>query len=148
MGDRSLWIGILAGLCLGLCAGWLVFSGDGPAAREWAGGPFGKDAVLIVVVETPGNLDVVRRAVSTDRIVASSEVGIAIDPRRLVVTSLESAGDLLMRAGWQDRPLEIVDIGRRLREDGVAERKLDDVASLMNKPTLTRGEAYRLLSTM
>ena len=104
--------------------------------------------MLVIVVETQGNLDIVRRAVSTDRVVASSSTGLAIEPQRLIVTSLESAGEILTMAGWQDRPLEIVDLGRRIRNDAPAAKNLEGIAALVNKPTLTRGEAYRLLGSM
>ena len=146
-GRRDL-AGALIGFCLGLAVGWLSWSGDSRAVHQWADSLQGRDAVLVIAVETQGNLDAVRRAVSKDRIVASSKTGFAIHPQRLVVTSLESAGELLTMAGWQDRPLEIVDVGRRLREDDVADKQLESIASLMNKPTLTRGEAYRLLRSM
>ena len=62
--------------------------------------------------------------------------------------SVESAGELLMLAGWQDRSLEIMDVGRSLRNGDAAKENLDGVASLANKPTLTRAEAHQLLRSM
>ena len=146
-GRRDL-AGVLIGVCLGLLIGWLLWSGDSRAIQQWAGSLQGKDAVLVIAVKTQANLDAVRSAVSKDRIIASSQTGFAIDPQRIVVTSLEFAGELLTMAGWQDRPLQIVAVERRLREDDGADKKLTDTASLMNKPTLTRGEVYRLLKSM
>ncbi len=131
-----------------MIAGWLIWGAEKPGMPDWVGSPDASDAVLVIVVETQGNLDIVRRAVSTDRVVASSSTGLAIEPQRVVVTSLESAGEILTMAGWQDRPLEIVDLGRRIREDAPAAKNLEGIASLVNKPTLTRGEAYLLLSSM
>jgi hypothetical protein len=140
----------LAGLLLGLGLGLLLFraEADLPSMpRVEIARAFDQEAVLIVAVETPENLAVVRRAVSADRLVASSEHGFAIEPRRLVVTRLERAGDLLGKAGWSDRPLEIVHVGPRERESAQAGR-LSDVAELVDEPTLTMGEAYRLLGTL
>ncbi len=148
MGRKRDLAGVLVGVCLGLAVGWLVFRGEMPSTPEWVGSQDGTDAALIIVVETQANLDMVRRAVSTDRVVASSSTGFAIEPQRVVVLSLESAGEILMMAGWQDRPLEIVDVGRQLDKDTAAAGKPTGIASLVNKPTLTRGEAYLLLSSM
>jgi hypothetical protein len=86
--------------------------------------------------------------VAPDRLVATSSQGLAISPQRVVVTSVEYAGDLLARAGWLDRTLEIVDIRRQSREEAPVDAKLARIASLMNKPTLTRGEAHFLLNSM
>ena len=150
MGGFRVLAGVLAGLCLGLAIGWLLWKQDTsvPAPDTWAGSLWETEAVLVIAVETAGNLEVVRRAVSPERIVASSQAGFAVEPQRLVVTKLESAGQLLARAGWQDRPLEILHVGPRVRDAAPIDERLASVASLMNKPTLTRGEAYRLLGTL
>jgi hypothetical protein len=140
--------GLLVGLCLGLTLGWLLWSGHGPEIPRWAGGLRGADTVLVIVVHSRANLEAIRRSVSPDRIVARSEAGLAIAPQRVVVTSLELAGDLLTLAGWSDRALEIVDLGRRSRNEAAGNKRLSRVAALMNKETLTLGEAYSLLSSM
>jgi hypothetical protein len=144
---RSLLAGILGGVCLGLTAGWLLWRSDGVGVPvgvpEWTGGPWQPEPVLVIAVGTRESLDAVRRAVAPERIVASAEAGFAVEPRRVVVTGLEDAGDLLSRAGWSDHPVEIVDLGRT--RDGVAP---DDpaarVASFLDVRTLERGAALLL----
>lgn len=148
MRERRVLAGVIAGLCVGLAAGWLVWKRDTASSATWTSSLLGSEPVLVIEVETRRSLDIVRRAVSTDRVVASTETGFAVEPQRVVVTSVEFAGELLAMAGWQDRPLEIIEIGRRIREDTSTDTRLSNVASLMNKPTLTRGEAYLLLNSM
>ncbi len=140
--------GILAGLSIGLLVGWMIWGLEGPVRSGWAEGPRDTETLLVIVVDGPGSLDVVRRAVSSDRILASSQAGLAIAPQRLVVTALEAAGPLLTRAGWQDRPMEIFDLGRPLREAPAGDQRLARIASLVSKPTLSRGEAYLLLGSL
>ena len=141
----------LTGLSVGLFAGWMLW-GD-PVDVELAvpsvavETPWQGDAVLVVAVETPENLEAVRRSVAEHRVVASSEEGFAFEPHRLVVTRLEATGPLLGESGWNDRPLEIVRIARRDR-DAAPDPRLAELAELVSKPTLTRGEAYRVLGSM
>jgi hypothetical protein len=116
--------------------------------REWAESQQNADAVLVIVVGTRENVEVIHRSVSPDRIVAHSDTGLAIAPQRLVVESLESAGEILTIAGWSDRPLEILNFERRQPENNGADEKLTRINSLMKKPTLTQGEAYFLLNSM
>jgi hypothetical protein len=148
MDGRRYLSGGLVGLCLGLMLGWLLWSEHEPEIPKWTGTPKGADAVLVIVVETQQNLEVVRRSVSPSRVVASSRGGLAITPQRVVVTSLEHAGELLTTAGWPDRPLEIVDIRRQSRKDDPVDQRLARIASLLNEPTLTRGEARLILDSL
>jgi hypothetical protein len=148
MGERRCLYGILIGLCFGLTSGWLLWSGHGPNIREWAESQRNADTVLVIVVGTEANVEAVHRSVSPGRIVAHSDSGLAVTPQRLIVESLESAGEILMMAGWSNRPLEIVDIKGRPREDNVVDEKQARNNSLMKKATLTQGEAYFLLNSM
>lgn len=141
-------LGTAGGFCLGLALGWLLWSDAGLPALSWPDGLGSGDPVLVIVVETRENLEIVRGAVAPDRIVVSTEAGLAISPHRVVATSLERAGTLVTKTGWHDRPLEIVAIDRRTPDRDASDDERVDIASLVNKPTLTRAEAYRLLRTL
>ena len=140
--------GVFVGLLVGLTVGWLLWSGGASTAQSWAANLGHSDAVVVIAVETEQNLDRVRRSVSSERILVNSDTGFAVEPQRIVVTSLEFAGEILAMAGWQDRPLEIVYVRRRARTDEEEDEQASRIAALVNKPTLTRGEAYVLLNSM
>ena len=89
-----------------------------------------------------------RRTVAPSRILVSTEAGFAVDSGWVVVASLESAGGLLMTAGWDEQPLQIVDVGPRARRAATPSPEAASLESLINQPTLTPGEAYRLLNAM
>lgn len=146
--------GMVAGLAIGLVTGWLSWGEGVASAQEWIGSARTQNSVLVISVETEQRLADVRQAVKQQRVVASSEAGFALESQgveRVVVRSLESAGEILAMAGWQDRPLEIVAIGRRVRSVDDSDSKTDQatrIATLANKPTLTRGEAYLVLKSL
>lgn len=167
-----------AGLVLGLAGGWLLALGlpalgdlmqsgreklerpDVQASRS------SEPSVMVIVVGTRGRVASVRKAVSSDRILATSENGFAIQGRRLIAVSLENVGGLLMKAGWEDAPLEILTASRRSRTGGgrtgggrpgkgpqdtdrsSAQAEAAILADLMNKPTLNYLEAQRVLSLL
>ncbi len=153
-----------AGLVLGLAGGWLLALGA-PAlgnlmqrGREALEHPQtqAQPSVMVVVVGTRGRVASVRAAVSDDRIMAASEDGFALQGRRLIAVSLEDVGNLLMRAGWDDAPLEILTAARHGRrgqrsrdpDRAAAEAEAAILADLMNKPSLNALEAQRLLSLL
>ncbi len=153
-----------AGLVLGLAGGWLLALGA-PAlgnlmqrGREALEHPQTQTqpSVMVVVVGTRGRVASVRAAVSDDRIMAASEDGFALQGRRLIAVSLEDVGNLLMRAGWDDAPLEILTAARHGRrgqrsrdpDRAAAEAEAAILADLMNKPSLNALEAQRLLSLL
>ena len=162
-----------AGLVLGLAGGWLLALGlpslgdlmqsgreklerpDVQASRS------SEPSIMVIVVGTRERVASVRKAVSSDRILAASENGFAIQGRRLIAVSLENVGGLLMKAGWEDAPLEILTASRRSwigggrpgegpqdtdRSSAQAEAAI--LADLMNKPTLNYLEAQRVLSLL
>ncbi len=162
-----------AGLVLGLAGGWLLALGlpalgdlmqsgreklerpDVQASRS------SEPSVMVIVVGTRGRVASVRKAVSSDRILATSENGFAIQGRRLIAVSLENVGGLLMKAGWEDAPLEILTASRTGRRGGdrpgeepraadrsSAQAEAAILADLMNKPTLNYLEAQRVLSLL
>ena len=67
---------------------------------------------------------------------------------RLVVASLAQAGPLLMAAGWDDAPLEIVKLASAQPRGPGADDRARRVAELMNQPTLSLPEAHALLQVM
>jgi hypothetical protein len=156
-GISGLFLGWI-GLCLGLAIGWLLWSGDAPELPELpsvAGtSPASRsDTVLVIVVETEQNVETVRGAVAPDRVVVASQQGIAVSPRRLVVTSVEHAGELLTAAGWSDHSLEIVDMRRsrgesRPEQGGKVDSTLARITSLINDPARTLADAKILLDSM
>ena len=166
-----------AGLVLGLAGGWLLALGlpalgdlmqsgreklerpDVQASRS------SEPSVMVIVVGTRGRVASVRKAVSSDRILAASENGFAIQGRRLIAVSLENVGGLLTQAGWENAPLEILTASKRGRTGGgptggrpgegpqdtdrsSAQAEAAILADLMNKPTLNYLEAQRVLSLL
>ncbi len=165
MRERPQGTAFTAGLVLGLAGGWLLAHGSpalgnlmqrGREALERPHTQASQPSVMVVVVGTRGRVASVRAAVSDDRIMAASEDGFALRGRRLVAVSLEDVGNLLMRAGWDDAPLEILTAARHGRrgqqsrdpDRATAEAEAAILADLMNKPSLNYLEAQRLLSLM
>lgn len=105
--------------------------------------------VLVIDVREPSRAAAVRAAVSSERVVAESEHGFALRERRLVVSSLEEAGEILGAAGWEDAGLRILRFEPvRDREDRDEGPQLDArrLAELMQKPTLSYFEAQQVLA--
>ncbi len=164
MRERPQGTAFTAGLVLGLAGGWLLALGApalgnlmqrGREALERPQTQASQPSVMVVVVGTRGRVASVRTAVSDDRILAASEDGFALQGRRLVAVSLEDVGNLLMRAGWDDAPLEILTAARHGRgrpsrdpDRATAEAEAAILADLMNKPSLNYLEAQRLLSLL
>lgn len=105
--------------------------------------------VLVIDVREPSRAAAVRAAVSSERVVAESEHGFALRERRLVVSSLEEAGEILGSAGWEDASLQILRFEPvRDREDQGEGPQADTqrLAELMQKPTLSYFEAQQALA--
>jgi hypothetical protein len=119
--------------------------------------------VLVLVVQGPNELHQIRRAISPDRVIASSRNAFALAEGRIVTTRIEAAGPVLSDAGWVDRELEFVDArdARLLGAPGSAaeaassggadpvpaatQRDPSDLSDLYAKDYLTVGEALRVL---
>ncbi len=160
--------GFIAGLVLGLAAGGLLARGlpglgdlmqsgrEKPKHPDAQASRSSEPSVMVIVVGTRGRVASVRNAVDSGRILAASENGFAIQGRRLIAVSLENVGGLLMQAGWDDAPLEILTAsrsGRTGKGPGDADRTSAQaeaaiLADLMNKPTLNYLEAQRVLSLL
>lgn len=115
-----------------------------------------RDPVLVFVVPLPENTRRIRDAVKDDRIVWEGEAGFAMAGERVVTSSYEQAGEVIKAAGWLDRPIRIVTLQADPRErvesekGGPASReaRLKHLRSLVNKPTLNRGEQMFVLQAM
>ena len=115
-----------------------------------------EDPVLVFVVPQPQNAARIRTVVSSDRIVWEGEAGFAVVGDRVITTSYDQAGEVIMGAGWIDRPIRIVTLDAD--PDAVEESEGGEKASpearrqrlrdLVNKPTLSRGEQMFVLSAM
>jgi hypothetical protein len=105
--------------------------------------------VLVIDVREPSRAAAVRAAVTSDRVVAESEHGFALRERRLVVSSLEEAGEILCSAGWEDAGLQILrfePVRPREEPDKRQRANTQRLAELMQKPTLTYLEAHQALA--
>jgi hypothetical protein len=138
----------LVGLLLGIAGVWLLSNGSQSVIPGWRTVASAGEPVLILVVGSPAKVAGVEREVSADRVLASSEDGFALREGLLVVSSIDRAGPLLMRAGWRDKPIEIVDTQRARKPAESGASGGDRMAELINKPTLTLAEAREALDSM
>ena len=104
--------------------------------------PEGPEPVLVLVVGTPENVEIMRAAVHPDRIVAEAENSFALDEGRVIAASLETAGESLTAAGWVHRPLEIMLTQRRSESPEPVPGPAPNLAS---KPLLSQAEALQML---
>lgn len=102
----------------------------------------GQVPVLVLVVGTPENVEVMRAAVHPDRIVAEAKSSFALDEGRVIATSVETAGESLTAAGWVHRPLEIMLPQRRAESPEPVPSPAPNLAS---KPLLSQAEALQML---
>lgn len=138
----------LAGLLLGIAGVWFLSNGSQSVIPGWRTVAGAGEPVLILVVGSPAKVAGVGRKVSADRVLASSSDGFALREGLLIVSSIDRAGPLLMRAGWRDKPIEIVDVQRGPRPAESGASGGDRMAELINKPTLTLAEARAALDSL
>jgi hypothetical protein len=112
------------------------------------------EPVLILLVGSDESVDRVRDAVDPERIVASTPHAFAVVDGHIVAADAEAASAPLNAAGWSDRPIEILG-AERVTGSPDAQAGASHVpdappplAELAKKPTLTPGEAMRLLEHM
>jgi len=137
------------------------------AAVEGAGlgkqlGFLEKDPVLVFVIPQPESAARIRRAVSDKRIVWQGEEGMALVGERVIARNLDDAGDVIERAGWIDRPIQIVRLEAMAdptgkdkrngkgdgRDPAGGEARLSKLRELVHKPMLTRSEQMFVLQAM
>ncbi len=137
----------LGSLIAVLIGSWLAF-GDvavGREGREWLRGllPGAEpEPVLVIVVPDRQSVWSVLATVKGERILAASPEAFALRDGRVVSSSFEAVGPLLVLSGWRDAPLEIVAPGRG---PAPTPPPVDRVAALVNKPRLTLLESRALL---
>lgn len=115
-----------------------------------------KDPVLVFVIPGTDHARRVRAAIQPERIAWQGKEGLALVGGRVVALSLDEAGEVIENAGWVDRPIQIVRLenpastpgGEPEPEAGSQEARLARLRSLVNKPTLTRGEQTFVLMAM
>ena len=116
-----------------------------------------EDTVLVFVIPQPQNAARIRSVVSAERVLWESDAGFALVGDRVITTSYEQAGEVIMGAGWIDRPIQIVTLDADLDdEDGAGdsadpisrESRRQQLLDLVYKPTLSRGEQMFVLSAM
>ena len=160
---RTLRIGTAISLLLmsGLCVAHAQSSdrtvriATGPQGQTYErvyGGRLGRflkayDVQFVATAGSVENVEVVRRVVEPERIVASSAEGFAIDGGRVVSASLEQAGAPLSAAGWTDRPVEILTPQRR-KEVTQAPGQECPQATGAHGWALSQAEALRLLDSV
>ena len=122
-----------------------------PRLADWLDDAFEAEPdspVVVLVVGTPENVDIMRRAVGSERIVASARNAFALDSGRIIASSLDAVGEPVTAAGWVDRPLEIVAPPRRRGVPGYATEKEEDGASAGARQQLSQSEARLLLNQL
>ncbi len=139
-------------------AGALVFlfyvspaSWELPRLADWLDEAFEAEPdspVVVLVVGTPENVDIMRRVVGSERIVASARNAFALDSGRIIASSLEVVGEPVTAAGWVDRPLQIVAPPRRRQVPSGAREKEEPRASAGARPQLSQSEALLLLNQL
>ena len=129
--------------------GALYFAGGGSvketAQDAWRRLKPTPDPVLVFVVRDVGAVFDVLSSVDPERLVAASPDAIALRERRVVAASAEAVGPVLQVAGWDDAPLEIFAAGGAWAGPSAV---APEVATLLDKPTLTVAEARYLLGQM
>ncbi len=103
------------------------------------------EPVVVLVVGTPENVEIMRRAVNRDRIVASRKNSFALDQGRIIAASVDDAGESVTAAGWVERPLEII-APRRVRQPSSAPPESAEPS--IHAPQLTQTQALQLLHQM
>jgi hypothetical protein len=126
-----------------------------PAWLPVVGGS-GEEPILVFLVGSREGVEIVKRAVDPERIVVETPDAIALVEGRMVATDAHAVSQPLMDAGWSDRSLELLSVPRddgRRRRGGEQPSEADAarmarLTELMNKPTLTSGEAMVVLQAM
>jgi hypothetical protein len=113
--------------------------------------------VLIFLVGNRSGVELVKKAVDPARVVAQTPDAFALAEGRMVATNPSAISEPLMAAGWSDRQLEIFSLpkndglnrGRKGKGSaGSDDPRMGRLMELMNKPTLSQGEALFVMQAM
>ncbi len=112
-----------------------------------------EEPVLVFLVGHRKGVDLMKRAVDPQRIVAESPDAIALAEGRIVATGAEAVSAPLMAAGWGDRTIELLRVPPRDTNGPGADGEGTDprfarIMELVNKPTLSYGEALVVMQAM
>jgi len=102
------------------------------------------EPVLILLLGSTESVEHLRAVVAPERVIADGRSAFALAGGRIVAADVESASDPLNAAGWTERPVQILTAARLAQGQAQAEPG-NALAELARKPTLTPGEALRLL---
>jgi len=151
----TLLVGTVASVVLGSGLLWVGSKLDG---GPLSGFRSAEEPVLVFLVRSRRGVERVKAAVDPARIVAETPDAVALVEGRLVATSAPAVSEPFMAAGWADRPVEIFELPRsagpaaggphHTAEGPTNDAQREKLVELMNKPTLSRGEALFVLRTL
>lgn len=149
MNNNAFKIGIAFAVMVGLLV--IGFEGGGFGRRM---GVLEKDPVLVFVVPSAVQLRNIHSALPAESLYWEGPEGLALRSGRVVALNLDQAGDVIQSAGWIDRPIQIVRLDEPKPDSGGfgdPEARAEIHArlrTLINKPSLTRGEQMFVLQAM
>jgi len=116
----------------------------------------GEPPVLVVLVDDSAAVARIRASLDPRRVLVDTGSAIALAGGRIVTAGAEAASEPIARAGWRDRPIELLRVGRADRREGAPGATAlprgapgaDRIAGLMNEATLSAGEAMAVLRAM
>lgn len=144
----------IGGLVAGAVVLWLYFSPPiAPPVKDWFAEKLAPDSeppILVVIVGSSENVEIMRQAVGRDRILVDTPHSFALDEGRVIAASLEVVGESVTGAGWVSRPLEIVGELRRRPEVTRAPHAQSQAegaggAGFQGIPVMTQAQALRML---
>ena len=112
--------------------------------------------ILVFLVGDAAAVNAVKRAVDPSRIVAETDDAFALAEGRMIAAGPEAVSEPLTAAGWIDRKVELLPLPKR-RETVAAsgegggsseDPRFDRLMELMNKKTLSHGEALFVMNAM
>jgi hypothetical protein len=111
------------------------------------------EPVLVVFVEGPREVALVRAAVSDERVTAENANGFALREGRIVAAGTDAAGEIVTSAGWIDRKLTLMRARKQSPKQRTAVRGQweasglapERLAELLSKDQLSYAEASELL---
>lgn len=115
-----------------------------------------EEPILVFLVGDRDAVSAVKRAIDPSRIVAETDEAFALVEGRMIAAGPEAVSEPLTAAGWIDRRVELFPLPRR-RDTAAASGKggggsddprFDRLMDLMNKPTLSHGEALFVMTAM
>lgn len=115
-----------------------------------------EEPILVFLVGDTAGVDAVKRAIDPSRIVAETDDAFALVEGRMIAAGPEAVSEPLTAAGWIDRKVELLPLPKRRDTVAAASRgggssddpRFERLMDLMNKPTLSHGEALFVMTAM